>query len=134
MTLPPLRVSAVALVRDRRLLMVTARGRDVYYLPGGKIDPGESAAEAAAREAWEEAALALDAAALTELFEVRTLAHGEPEGRMVHMSVFLAETSAEPAPSAEVDSVHWVSTADANSCPPAGRAVLDRLSALDLID
>jgi 8-oxo-dGTP diphosphatase len=134
MTLPPLRVSAIALVRDRRVLMVTARGRDVYYLPGGKIDAGETAVEAAAREAREEVALELDPAGLTELFEVRTLAHGEPEGRMVHMAVFRAETTAEPSPSAEVGAVHWVATADAERCPPAGRAVLERLSALDLID
>ncbi|MEY9952264.1 NUDIX domain-containing protein [Leifsonia sp. EB34] len=134
MTHAPLLVSAVAVVRDRRVLMVTSRGRDVYYMPGGKIDPGETAAEAAAREAEEEVALALDADALTELFEVRTQAHGEPDGRQVHMTVFRAETDAEPVPSGEVDAVHWVTTADAGRCPPAGHVVLDRLSALGLID
>lgn len=134
MTLPPLLVSAVALVRDRRVLMVTARERQVYYMPGGKIDAGESAAEAAAREACEEVSLVLDPARLTELFEVRTLAHGEPDGRLVHMAVFRAETDAQPHPSAEVSAIHWVTTADAERCPPAGRAVLERLAALDLID
>lgn len=134
MTLPPLLVSAVAVVRDRRVLMVTARDRDVYYMPGGKIDPGETAAGAAAREAGEEVALVLDAGTLTELFEVRTQAHGEPDGRQVHMSVFLAETDALPEPSGEVGAVHWVTTSDAERCPPAGRAVLDRLADLDLID
>ena len=48
-SLPPLVVSAVAVLRERRVLMVTARGRDVVYLPGGKVDPGETSAEAAAR-------------------------------------------------------------------------------------
>lgn len=132
--MPPLLVSAVAVVRDRRVLMVTARGREVYYMPGGKIDAGESAAEAAAREAREEVSLVLDPAGLTELFEVRTQAHGEPDGRMVHMAVFRAETDAEPRPSAEVGAFHWVTTVDADRCPPAGRAVLERLAALDLID
>ena len=47
MTSDPIIVSAVAVVRDRTVLMVTARGRDVYYMPGGKVDPGETAAEAA---------------------------------------------------------------------------------------
>lgn len=132
--MPPLLVSAVALVRDRRVLMVTARGREVYYMPGGKIDPGETAAQAAAREAREEVSLVLDPDELDELFEVRTLAHGEPEGRMVHMAVFRAETVAEPEPSAEVGALHWVTTADADRCPPAGKVVLTRLAALGLID
>ncbi|WP_314148378.1 NUDIX domain-containing protein [uncultured Leifsonia sp.] len=134
MTLPPLLVAAVALVRDRRVLMVTARDRDVYYMPGGKIDAGETAAEGAAREAREEVSLVLDPADLAELFEVRTQAHGEPDGREVHMRVFRAETDAEPVASAEVGALHWVTTADADRCPPAGREVLARLAALSLID
>jgi 8-oxo-dGTP diphosphatase len=132
--LPDLLVSAIALVRDRRVLMVTARGRDVYYMPGGKIDPGETAAEAAAREAFEEVALRLDPAELEELFEVRTLAHGEPDGRHVRMVVFNAETDASPAASAEVGAVPWVTPADLDRCPPAGREVLARLEASGLID
>ena len=134
MPLPDLLVSAIALVRDRHVLMVTARGRDVHYMPGGKIDPGETAAEAAAREAFEEVALDLDADELEELFEVRTLAHGEPEGRHVRMRVFRAVTDAPPRASAEVGALHWVTTADADRCPPAGREVLRLLAAADLID
>jgi len=132
--LPDLLVSAIALVRDRRVLMVTARDREVYYMPGGKIDPGETPAQAAAREAFEEVALRLDPDTLEHLFEVRTQAHGEPDGRHVRMAVFKAETDASPAASAEVGAVHWVTTADAGRCPPAGREVLARLEASGLID
>ncbi|WP_127791962.1 NUDIX domain-containing protein [Agromyces sp. LHK192] len=134
MPLPDLLVSAIALVRDRHVLMVTARGREVHYMPGGKIDPGETAAQAAAREAFEEVGLQLDPAELAELFEVRTLAHGEPDGRHVRMAVFRAKTDASPVASGEVGALHWVTTADADRCPPAGREVLRRLAASDLID
>ncbi|KQQ05405.1 MULTISPECIES: NUDIX hydrolase [unclassified Rathayibacter] len=131
-SLPPLLVSAVAVIRDRRILMVTARGRDVVYLPGGKVDPGESGAEAAAREAEEE--LGSAPTRLAELFTVREQAHGEPQGREVHMTVFAAELSAEPRPAGEIDSLHWIRSADAHRCPPAGVATLARLRDLDLID
>lgn len=134
MTSAPLIVSAVAVVRDRTVLMVTARGRDVYYLPGGKVDPGETAEQAAAREAFEEVSLPLETADLEELFEVRTQAHGEPDGRLVHMRVFRARTTDAPVPSNEVGAIHWTTSADAGRCPPAGVEVLRRLVELDLID
>ncbi|SMQ74196.1 NUDIX domain-containing protein [Agreia sp. VKM Ac-1783] len=127
-------VAAVALVRDRRVLMVTARGRDVIYMPGGKIDAGETAFDAAIREAREEVSVELDSASVAELFTVTVQAHGEPDGRLVEMRVFAGSTNDDPIASAEVDAVHWVTTADADRCPPAGRETLARLAALDLID
>lgn len=136
--LPDIDVAAVALIRDRRVLMVTARGRDVYFMPGGKIDAGESVQDAAAREAREEVSIELPASALSELFVVATQAHGEPEGRLVRMHVFGVDAavaaSVTPVPSAEVSELHWVGAADVDRCPPAGAEVLQRLAALGLID
>ena len=132
--LPDIEVAAVALFRDRRMLMVTARGRNVLYLPGGKIDDGESAADAAARETREEVAVELIPGSVRELFTVVTQAHGEPDGRQVRMVVFSAATEGEPQPSAEVSELHWVTTGDLHRCPPAGAEVLRRLAALGLID
>jgi 8-oxo-dGTP diphosphatase len=134
----PIVVSALALVRDRRLLMVTARERDVLYLPGGKVEVFESGAEAAIREAREEVSLELDPATVTPLFTVSEQAHGEPDGRLVEMTLYAAETvagtPADPRPSNEVGAVSWVTTADADRCPPAGVETLRRMSLLGLID
>ena len=130
----PIVVSALALIHDRRLLMVTARGRDVLYLPGGKREPGESGVEALRRESREEVAVDLDPASIVELFTVREQAHGEPHGRVVAMTVFRATTPDEPCASNEVGSLSWVTTADAGRCPPAGVETLRRLGELGLID
>lgn len=132
--LPDIRVAALALIRDRRVLMVTARGRDVHYMPGGKIDAGESAADAVVRESHEEIGVRLHRDSLRELFTVVTQAHGEPEGRLVRMTMFAGETDDEPTPSGEVDAVHWVGSDAWDLCPPAGHEVIDRLVAADLID
>ena len=66
-------------------------------------------------------------------------AHGQAPGTMVAMALFLVRPggtsdSASPVASAEIDEVEWVTSADADRCPPAGRETLRRLVAADLID
>ncbi|WP_209559407.1 NUDIX domain-containing protein [Frigoribacterium sp. PvP032] len=133
----PIVVSALVLVRDRRLLMVTARGRDVLYLPGGKQETGETGEDALVRETREEVGLELDPTSLRELGSVRTQAHGEPEGREVHMRLWTAaptDPRAEPTPSGEIGALHWATSGDAHRCPPAGVETLRLAVELDLVD
>ena len=134
----PLRVAALALVRDRRVLMVRVEGQDVLYLTGGKIEPGEGARQELVREAAEEVGLDIDPATIEDLFTVLADAHGAHAGRLVSMTVYRAEaregTRQEPVASGEVAEVELVGSADAHRCPPAGQEALERLVALRLID
>lgn len=116
------------------MLMVTARNRDVIFMPGGKIDAGETPAQAAVREAFEEVGVRIDQSDITELFTVSTQAHGEPVGRQVKMTVFAAATTAEPVAANEINEVHWVTSADIDRCPPAGAAVVQQMAERGLID
>jgi 8-oxo-dGTP pyrophosphatase MutT (NUDIX family) len=136
---PVLDVSALLLVRDRRVLMVRARGRDVLYLPGGKVEPGESAVDAVVREAFEETGLRLTADDVDEFAVVTEPAHGQAPGTIVAMTLFLARPggsldAATPVASAEVDEVEWVTSDDAGRCPPAGVETLRLLTQAGLVD
>jgi ADP-ribose pyrophosphatase YjhB (NUDIX family) len=75
----------IAIVRDGKLLLTRREDFDVWCLPGGSLDPGESLAQAARREAAEETGLQVT---LTRLVGVYTRL--SQNGRGIHLVVFAA--------------------------------------------
>jgi len=49
----------VAVLEVGRILLILREDFDVWCMPGGQVEPGESAAAAAVREVWEEAGVEL---------------------------------------------------------------------------
>jgi 8-oxo-dGTP pyrophosphatase MutT (NUDIX family) len=97
-------VAAVALVRDGCVLTVRKRGTERFMLVGGKLEPGESARDAALRETLEEVGIAVEEARL--LGEFHSEAANEP-GHTLHSTVFWIESDAEPVAAAEIAEVRW---------------------------
>ena len=78
-------------------------------LVGGKLEPGESARDAALRETYEEVGLEItDATLLGEFFSE---AANEP-GHTLHSTVFWVECDADPVASAEIAEVRWTPLQD----------------------
>ena len=102
-------VAAVALVRDGHVLTVRKRGTERFMLVGGKLEPGESARDAALRETWEEVGLRIESATL--LGEFHSMAATEPD-HTLHSTVFWVESDAEPVASAEIAEVRWTPVRD----------------------
>jgi 8-oxo-dGTP pyrophosphatase MutT (NUDIX family) len=118
-------VAAVVLDDDGRLLVVRKRGTTVFIQPGGKVEPGETPAEALVREVREE----LGAGVLT----VREIGHREAPaanepGHTVEADLFLVELDAPPRVCAEIDELAWVdphAPGDVELAPLTVGAVLD---------
>ncbi|WP_431043346.1 GNAT family N-acetyltransferase [Streptomyces sp. P1-3] len=125
----PLESVAWLCVRDGRVLNVRTKGKDVFYLPGGKYEPGETAPQALARELGEELGLVVDADALTEAFTVHDVAHGQ-NGRPLRMRCFTGgPDNIDPIPGREIAELAWLGRADSDRCAPAYRQVVRRLAA-----
>lgn len=73
---------------DEKIACVTRRGKSTIGLGGGKVDPGETAAEAAARENNEELGLAVDPANLIELY-VDVCEPETPGGQAYYCTTYL---------------------------------------------
>lgn len=127
--------AAWVLVRDRRVLVVRAYDSDAFYLPGGKPEPGESFAEAAAREVREEVGMVVDPAALTAFADFIAPAHNRPPGTQVRLICFSGgDPGGDPKPASEIAELAWFAQSDAQRTAPAIRLVLAQLLSEGKID
>lgn len=112
-------------IEGGRLLAVRTQGRDKFYLPGGKLEPGETAEQALVREVHEE--LGVDLRDLRLAFTVQASAHGLAEATDLSMLCFTAAAVGDPRPRGEIDELAWLQIPDDPRAAPAVRAVLARL-------
>lgn len=127
MTRPTLVVSAVCF-RDEvgRILTVRKRGTSMFMLPGGKLEAGESPADAAVREIREEIGVELALADLELLGEWTTDAANEPD-TAVTGTVYTAELTSAPSAAAEITEIRWVVSGDEHLAPLLRERVMPAL-------
>ncbi|MGW4378341.1 TIGR00730 family Rossman fold protein [Kitasatospora sp. NPDC004531] len=113
-------------VRDGRLLAVRTHGKDAFYLPGGKLEPGETPAQALARELREELGLACAPEDLALAHTVEAPAHGRP-GVRLRMRCYTGPAAGTPTPGAEIAELAWITATDSARCAPALRELVTRL-------
>jgi 8-oxo-dGTP diphosphatase len=107
-------VSAVVLRDEQgRILVVRKRGTTRYMLPGGKIETGETPAQAAIRELHEEVGAVLDAEQLHFLGDWITAAANEPN-HSVHGYIFEHPLIEGLAVRAEIEDLLWLHPDDMN--------------------
>ncbi|MGW7757390.1 NUDIX hydrolase [Streptomyces violaceusniger] len=100
---------AAVIVQEERLLMVSKQAApDVFYLPGGKPDPGEGATETLHRELGEE----LGVRPVGSRFLADVAAQAVLEGVPMMMTVFEVGISQVPHPAAELADTRWVSSGE----------------------
>jgi len=101
-------VSAVCVYnQDGHLLTVRKRGTDKFMHPGGKPEPGETAAEAASRELLEEVGIEISAEHLEPLGVWLAVAANE-DATNIEATVFTAPGMWEAHPSAEIAEIRWL--------------------------
>jgi len=124
-------IDTVAWVRAEggRILCVRPRGKDVFFIPGGKREGRESDLDTLLREVREELTVLLDGGTAAHVGSYEAAGAGLPGGTVVRMSCYTAEYRGRLAPSSEIEELAWFGYADRDRVPPVDQLLFDDLKA-----
>lgn len=128
----PVLIDTVAWVRveNGRILCARPRGKDIFYIPGGKREGTESDLQVLLREINEELAVTLVPESVRHVSTYEAgQPDGHPHGEVVRMSCYTADYSGTLAASSEIDEFAWFSYADRPRVPPVDQLLFDHLQA-----
>jgi 8-oxo-dGTP diphosphatase len=121
-------------IQNRKILETLSRGKDTWYIPGGKRDAGESDEQALIREVKEELLVDLLPETIQHYGTFEAQAHGKPEGTMVRMTCYTSKYTGEMTPSAEVEKMDWFDYSQRALTSPVDQLIFDDLKEKNLID
>ncbi len=116
------------LQKDGRTLSVRTHGRDRFYLPGGKIDAGETPIIALKREIREELGVDLLPETITEIGVFSGQGHNLPDDTQVHMTCFRADYAGTLEPAREIAEMRWLGQDERHLMAPMGQKITTRLA------
>lgn len=113
-------------VEHGRILCARPRGKDVFYVPGGKREGTETDLQTLRREITEELTVTLLPGTVRH---VGTYQAGQPDGLVVRMSCYTAGYTGTLAASSEIDELAWFRYSDRPQVPPVDQLLFDDLHA-----
>ncbi|WP_410655285.1 NUDIX hydrolase [Amycolatopsis sp. lyj-112] len=116
-----------------QVLGARSRGKTVFYLPGGKREPGETDTETLIREIREELTVEIDPASAEPAGTFEAQADGHGSGVVVRTTCYTAEYTGTLTASSEIDEIAWLGYADRDRVSAAGKIIFDHLRETGLL-
>ena len=126
------KLALIYIVNDK-LLMTLSRGKDTYYIPGGKRENNETDLEALTREVKEELQVDLVPSSIKLYGVFEAQAHGKPDGTFVRMTCYTANFIGDCTPGMEIEKLAYYTYADRNIVGPVDQLIFDDLKEKELL-
>lgn len=120
-------------LKDGKVLITLSRGKDTWYIPGGKREQGESDQQALIREVKEELDVDLQPETIKHYGTFEAQAHGKPEGTVVRMTCYTADFTGELKATSEIEKLDYFNYAQKGLASPVDNLIFDDLFTRGLI-
>lgn len=119
---------ALLYLNNKKILSFRSKGKDTYYLPGGKREGNENDIETLIREIKEELSVEIvpKTAKLYGIFEAQ--AHGKADGVVERMTCYTAEFRGALCADNEIEEIRWLTINDMDIISPVDRLIFQKLS------
>lgn len=130
----PIDKLAWILIRERKVLYVRSKGKELFYSPGGKREGSETNEETLIREIKEELNVDILPSTIEYLETFTAQAAGKPDGVMVESKCYKADYQGTLAPASEIEELVWFTSDDMERTSIMGQLILKYLKENNLID
>jgi 8-oxo-dGTP pyrophosphatase MutT (NUDIX family) len=120
-------------VADRKLLCARTAQRGLFYVPGGKPEPGEDEISALLREIAEELGVALISSTIRRAGSFSAPADGSPD-KTVTISAYKADYIGQLSAGFEIAQWQFLTSAEQHRVSAVTRIILDHLKVRNVID
>lgn len=114
-------------IKNKKILSTRSRGKSIFYIPGGKREPGESDHETLIREIKEELNVNITTNSIAYVGTFQAQAHGHASGIEVKMQCYTARYTGDLAASSEIEEMAWLTYKDYEKISPVDKIIFDWL-------
>jgi 8-oxo-dGTP pyrophosphatase MutT (NUDIX family) len=131
-----LQTAGLVVIKNQKLLLAFSTNKKAWYLPGGKIDDGETTPTALIREIKEELNILLEEEELKFYTHITAPAFGEQPEIMMEQDCFFYDLGEMPKPNAEIEDLKYFNSISYQTeiQVPGVVLLMSKLKADDLID
>ncbi len=120
-------------LKDKKILSTLSKGKDTFYIPGGKREENEIDEETLIRECKEELTVNIKRNTIKYYGTFEAQAHGKAEGIIVKMTCYMADFEGELEPSSEIQEMKWLSYCDLDKISPVDKLIFVDLHEKNLL-
>lgn len=114
-------------LQNGKILSTRSKGKQVYYIPGGKREPGETDEQTLIREIKEELSVEINPTTISPVGVFQAQADGHAEGIIVNMTCYSATYTGKLAVSHEIEEIKWLNYVDLAIVSPVDKMIFQFL-------